>query len=263
MIVLSIIIPTYKPDGYLFECLDSVLNQTLAQNLYEVIIVLNGPRNPYVDDILNYAKGYNNLSLLYEEIAGVSVARNTGLDAARGEYVCFIDDDDIVSSNYLASLLSKANKEILVISDVKNFTSNISLSFNDYISDAFFKFKSKDANSIFLKRSFLSSACCKLIPKNLIGNFRFNAHFKIGEDALFMFSISKGVKKIVLSDDAIYYRRCRNGSASRVKRPIIFRLKNSLMQMLEYTRVYIRNPFDYNFFLYLSRIVASVIHIGK
>ena len=260
---ISVIIPTYKPGVYIYECIDSLLNQTLDKELYEIILVLNGPREPYLSDLSNYVQKQANVVLLYEESAGVSYARNRGLDNAKGEYICFIDDDDIVSNNYLTSLFNKSNKETLVASDVKNFTLNISQSFNDYIYRAFLKFKSKDKDSIFLKRSFLSTAWCKIIPKNLIGEKRFDVRFKIGEDALFMFSISKGVKKIVLSDNAIYYRRCRKGSASRVKQPIKFRLNNSVMQILEYIRIYVHSPFEYNFFLFLSRIVASVTHIVK
>lgn len=260
---ISVIIPTYKPGVYIYECIDSLLNQTLDKELYEIILVLNGPREPYLSDLLTYVQKQANVVLLYEESSGVSYARNMGLDKARGEYICFVDDDDLVSNNYLTSLLNESNKETLVVSDVKNFASNISQSFNDYISRAFLKFKSKDKDSVFLKRSFLSTAWCKIIPKNLIGEKRFDVRFKIGEDALFMFAISKGVKKIVLSDNAIYYRRCRKGSASRVKQPIKFRLNNSVMQILEYIRIYVHSPFEYNFFLFLSRIVASVTHIVK
>lgn len=263
MLAISIIIPSYKPEAYLSECLVSLANQTLDITLYEIILVLNGPREPYIADLMKYAKQYPNIVLLYTEVASVSYARNKGLDAAKGEYICFIDDDDIVSSNYLSSLLAKVNKTNIVVADVKNFAESISQYSDDYISIAYKKFRQKDKESIFLKRSFLSSACCKIIPREIIGNFRFNTNFKIGEDALFMFSISKGMKKVELADDAIYYRRCRVGSASRRKQTISFKLKNSLLQILEYTNLYFRSPFQYNFFLYLSRIVASSLHVVK
>lgn len=264
--LISVIIPTYKPGDYIVDCLKSLANQTLFSGCFEIIIVLNGCKEPYEkfinESVQNILQGFS-VTLLQTDTAGVSYARNNGLDVAKGEYICFIDDDDIVSNNYLEALLNKSNKETLVISDVKNFVTSISQSFNDYISDAFLKFKSKDKDSIFLKRSFLSTVWCKIIPKNLIGEKRFDVRFKIGEDALFMFAISQGIKRIVLSDDAIYYRRCRNGSVSRTKQSIRFRLSNSIMQILEYTRIYIQNPFKYNFLLFLSRIVASAIHIVK
>ena len=191
------------------------------------------------------------------------VVQDRNVDIVLASMVGFAGLMPTISAIKAGKAIALANKETLVISDVKNFVTSISQSFNDYISDAFLKFKSKDKDSIFLKRSFLSTVWCKIIPKNLIGEKRFDVRFKIGEDALFMFAISQGIKRIVLSDDAIYYRRCRNGSVSRTKQSIRFRLSNSIMQILEYTRIYIQNPFKYNFLLFLSRIVASAIHIVK
>ena len=263
MLDLSIIIPTFKPGKYLHECLASLANQTLDKSLYEIILVLNGPREPYIYELSKYSEQYANVVLLYTKIAGVSNARNMGLDVAGGEYICFVDDDDIVSSNYLFSLLRKAQKTNLVVANVKNFTEQISQSFDDYVSFAFQKMKKNNRSNIFWKRSFLSNACCKMIPARLIENFRFNPNFKIGEDALFMFAISRNIKNIELADDAIYYRRCRIGSASRVKKTLFFKIKNSVLQILEYTKIYIHNPLKYNFLLYLSRIAASLLHILK
>ena len=86
---ISVIIPTYSPSDYIQECLNSIACQTLEYVAFEVIIILNGPRDPYwkyLDDLL---KTYTFCSrLLYTDILGVSNARNIGLKHARGEY-CF------------------------------------------------------------------------------------------------------------------------------------------------------------------------------
>lgn len=262
---ISVIIPTYKPQSYLWECLNSLRNQTLLSDNIEVLLVLNGCCEPYQSQIKDYFLRYDmgNVRFFQTDELGVSNARNMALDNAKGKYITFIDDDDIMSNNYLLSLLEKADEEVLVVSDEKVFVDNISQCSNGYISKAFQRFKSRDSRSIFQKRSFLSSSCCKIIPKASIGNFRFNPHFKIGEDSLFMFSISKNIKEIRLADDAIYYRRCRPGSASRAKKTILFKLKTCLMQVREYCRIYFKSPFQYNFFLFLSRLAASAIHMVK
>lgn len=260
---ISVIIPTYKPGVYIYECIDSLLNQTLDKELYEIILVLNGPREPYLSDLSNYVQKQANVVLLYEESAGVSHARNMGLDKARGEYICFVDDDDIVSIEYLSSLLKVADRRTLVVADVNNFIENISNSSDDYISKTFRKFRQNRKGNIFELRSFLSTVSGKVIPVNVIENYRFNSNLQIGEDTLFMFAISKNVKEIKLADGAIYYRRCRPESASRKKRTLAFTLRNSLAQMYAYLRVYINSPFQYNMFLFLSRIAASVIHKSK
>lgn len=263
MIDISIIIPTYKPQFYLFKCLDSLRNQTLSPDKFEILLVLNGCYEPYLSEIKAYILKYsvNNIHLFQTDEPGVSNARNLALDRAVGRYITFIDDDDIVSSNYLLSLLEKADEKALVVSDERIFVENIFQCSMGYISRAFRKFKFHDKNNIYFKRSFLSSSCCKIIPKILIGASRFNTAFKVGEDSLFMFSISKDVKEIRLADDAIYYRRCRTGSASRVKKTKVVKIKTCLMQIKEYSCIYMKSPFRYNFFLFLSRIIASAIHV--
>ncbi len=260
---ISVIIPTYKPQVYLWECLDSLRNQTLPSDKFEILLVLNGCNEPYLSGIKDYILKYSveNIHLFQTDEPGVSNARNLALDRAIGRYITFIDDDDIVSSNYLLSLLEKVDRKALVVSDERIFVENISQCSMGYISKTFRKFKFHDKSNIYFKRSFLSSSCCKIIPKVLIGTSRFNTAFKIGEDSLFMFSISKDIKEIRLADDAIYYRRCRSGSASRVKRTKISQIKTCLMQITEYSCIYMRNPFRYNFFLFLSRIIASAIHV--
>lgn len=262
---ISVIIPTYKPKSYLWECLDFLRNQTLSTDSFEVLIVLNGCCEPYQSQIKEYLSEYkmSNVRFFQTNVPGVSNARNWALDNAKGDFITFIDDDDIISANYLLSLLEKSSDKALVVSDERVFVDSISQCSKGYISKAYQKFKTNDANSIFLKRSFLSSSCCKLIPKNIISDFRFNTSFRIGEDSLFMFSISKDIKEIRLADDAIYYRRCRSGSASRSEKTISYKMKICFTQIIEYIRLYLRFPFQYNFFLFLSRLAASALHIIK
>lgn len=265
MFDISVIIPTYKPQSYLWECLDSLRSQTLSCDKFEVLLVLNGCCEPYLSQIKDYLSKHamDNAQVLQTDDPGVSNARNMALDNAKGEYITFIDDDDIISSNYLLSLLDKAGEKALVVSDERTFTDNISQYSRGYISKAFRKFKSCDKNSIYLKRSFLSSSCCKIIPKALIGASRFHTSFRIGEDSLFMFALSRDIKEIRLADDAVYYRRCRSGSASRTRKSMPAKLKLCLMQVGEYSRIYFKNPFRYNFFLFLSRVAASAIHVVR
>ena len=106
---ISVIIPTYAPKDYIWECLDSFENQTLPKEEFEVILVLNGEKEPYESLIRKKLTTYSfNSTLLYSTPNGVSRARNLGMEKAQGTYICFIDDDDWVSDNFLEELLSKA-----------------------------------------------------------------------------------------------------------------------------------------------------------
>lgn len=80
---ISVIIPTYKPQSYIWECLDSLKNQTFAKERFEIILVLNGCREPYYSQIHAYIEnnlhGYN-VNFIQTDQGGVSNARNIALD---------------------------------------------------------------------------------------------------------------------------------------------------------------------------------------
>lgn len=258
--MISVIIPTYKPHEYIEACLQSLEDQVLSKLLYEVIIVLNGEKEPYYSNIQKLLNKYSFSSrLFYTDVAGVSNARNIGLDNAQGDYICFVDDDDSVSYNYLKELyvIGTKNSDAIIVSNVRTFYEKDSSYYKDYISYAYDKFFNKKTRSIFSKRSFLSSSCCKLIPVTVIASRRFNTKYHLSEDALFMFEISDNIKDIILSsDDAIYYRRLRPNSASRKKYPFNIRILYKLKLILQFIKIYMHQIRQYNFPFFLSRIIA-------
>ena len=260
---ISIIIPTYKPGPYLKDCLESINNQTMNKKCFEVIIVLNGVIKPYIECIYNLTKMYDfNSVVIPTETPGVSNARNIGLTRAQGEYVCFIDDDDKISPSYLENLYYKATPNNIVASNVKAFYNNSNKTENDYIASAYKKLAHKNAPLSVLKgRKFMSSACCKIISRRIIQDVRFDTNLKIGEDSVFMAKISKKVKSIVLSDSsAIYYRRLRAGSASRVKQPILKKCNIVCKLLKKYTKML--TP-SYNIPFIATRIVAALLKLAR
>mgnify|MGYP001345919546 CR=1 FL=1 len=80
------------PGNYVYECLDSLMNQSLDALRFEVIVVLNGTRDPYWEQLSRYAKRHGNIRLLHEAVAGVSNARNVGMKHAWGDFFAFVDD---------------------------------------------------------------------------------------------------------------------------------------------------------------------------
>lgn len=258
--MISVIIPTYSPGSYLKECLDSIERQTLPKKSFEVIIVLNGERDPFFQNINKLLEDYTFRAFLFHtEIKGVSNARNIGIDRAKGEYCCFIDDDDIVSNNYLEGLMNLAAKDILVVSNFMTFENNLDFIGKDYLSIAFSN--ETNPNSIFFNRRFFSSSCAKLIPRESIGNRRFDSTFYLGEDALFMASISDEVTKIVKTDESvIYYRRIRSGSASRKKYTLSKFIENKKRLILAYISIYISDIRRYNLPFFISRIIAVLLN---
>ena len=121
MFEISVIIPTYNPGDYIEDCLNSIYRQNYPLNKFEIIIILNGDITKYknkIVNIINNAPKELTVSLFTTTIAGVSNARNIGLTYAKGDYICFIDDDDIISPTYLSKLISKADNRTIVISNI-------------------------------------------------------------------------------------------------------------------------------------------------
>ena len=256
---ISVVIPSYKPGNYIYDCLDSLSNQDLDPSILEILIVLNGPREPYWQELSDFISQYENMKLIYREEKGVSNARNAALKIAKGEYIIFIDDDDLVSPNFCRKLLDKGGLHVLVVSKFLSFSDgNFGNFSDDYVTKAFDEIRN---NSLLSRRSFLSSSCGKLIHREMIGDRMFDVQLANSEDALFMFSISNKIAQIDLADsDAIYYRRVRGQSASRVRIPLRRRCFEVYRLIKKFSLVYLKSPLHYNFLLFCSRIVAIIYY---
>lgn len=265
--MISVILPTYKPGDYILDCLASLSRQDCPKNLFEVIIVLNGEKDPYyefIQDALKKTGDLLDVKLLYTLEKGVSNARSYGLDQSTGEYITFLDDDDFLSQNYLSGLYEtmlnqneEARNSTLVCSNLKTFDGK---SYGeDYIGKAFKKCSS-GGYSIVKYRQFLSGIAGKLIPKQVISKIRFKNEFSIGEDSIFLFELSKNIGKMVLTEKDVYYvRRIREGSAITSKRSAAERFSILMRLSSVYTKIYFKAPFKYNFILYSTRMLAAFI----
>lgn len=254
-ILVSVVIPTYRPGAYIVDCLNSIVQQSLDMKVFEVIVVHNGVTPESTISLESILSSYASLNLKLVEVneSGVSNARNLGIDESQGKYILFLDDDDLISPTYLADMLSLARENSVVVSNVMGYNESQDLYENDYLS---FNKDIKFVN-FFVNRRFVSNSCCKLIPKAIIGSSRFRENIDIGEDGLFMFSLTKRISRLEFSDTTtIYYRRIRKGSATRRKIPLLKYLQNRLTLMFFYIVTFLEAPFKYNFFLFASRFIA-------
>lgn len=128
---VSIIIPVYNTEAFIEEAILSILNQTLSET--EVIVVDDGSTDSSLEIIKTLADTDSRIKVFSQENQGQSVARNLGLSIAKGEYIYFMDSDDILKKNTLACCYKKCNEEQLdfVFFDALNFGSeNISFPLN-------------------------------------------------------------------------------------------------------------------------------------
>ncbi|MDU6924747.1 CDP-glycerol glycerophosphotransferase family protein [Franconibacter helveticus] len=231
--LISVIIPVYNTEKYLSECIDSVLAQNIngvnAIDIIEIIIVNDGSPDSSNIIINEYARRYSNIVAVHQENAGQSVARNNAIDIARGEYIYFLDSDDLLPPRALASLykLSINTGSDVVITHCKAFNSRRSWFIDDHAEVASSSFRQVK----FSHRSILMNTpgpVAKLYRKSLLikHHIRFPLGIKIGEDWIFVLSAMYHANHISSSPDITYLYRARedehNPSCTQVVNEKVF-----------------------------------------
>lgn len=261
---ISIIIPTYKPQDYLWQCLDSLNAQTLDKRLWEVLVVLNGCGEPWLGELQGYQQSHPDLPMqvIPVEQAGVSNARNIGIEHAKGEYIGFIDDDDYISDVYLEQLLQIADKDTVAASYTQAFSDTEA--YIPYYIEQEYQRRAKFGKQPFYKaKKYFGGPCMKLIHRDIIGATRFDTRFRNGEDSVFMFEVSNRMCYVQFTDtSAVYYRRVREGSASMAQKTL-YSMRNKWNMIKAYHSAYRKAPRSYNLWFYLTRLIACVHALMK
>ncbi len=258
---VTVIIPTYRPKGYLWECLESVEAQSFAHESFEVIVVLNGFREPYYSMISDFIDHSNaNIRLLYNEQAGVSSARNMAIESARGRYITFLDDDDYLSEGFLEEMVSAARCTMMAVSCFRSFDDATGERVEGRISRFYDKWYGRCRSfGVVGGRAYLSGPVAKLFEREVIGDYRFDTSFHSDEDALFVFAVSRNIHRIELtSPKATYFRRIRRGSATTTFVSRRCRVKHYLRKSCAFIKIWSRAPRSYNFLLLLTRLAAGL-----
>lgn len=121
--LLSIIIPIFKVEEYINTCFESIYSQELDESTFEVIAVNDGTPDQSMRVVRKYQSSHDNLKIINQTNAGVSVARNNGLLKASGLYVTFIDPDDFICEgtlNKLLSILECSDKDMIIMRALKD-----------------------------------------------------------------------------------------------------------------------------------------------
>lgn len=179
--LFSIIIPVYNAEKYLNTCISSILAQTYTH--YELILVDDGSTDQSSEICNRYAAQDRRISVIHQKNGGVSRARNKGIDAAKGKWICFVDSDDEVKPNWLEYYANNADADLLIQSIIKVYpagnTEEISVQ-NKYLeNDERFKI---DSSNNFLNPPF------KCFKTDIIryNNLRFLEDMHQAEDLLFV-----------------------------------------------------------------------------
>ena len=206
---ISIIVPIYNRELYLEECLNSIINQTYSN--IEIILINDGSTDGSNDIINKYKERDNRIIAYTQKNSGVSSARNKGIELANGEYITFVDSDDVISNYYIETMVLNLEKDALVICNMKEFKNNkISLDSLDNSDIA----NSVDVSFMVNKRM-INTPCCKLYSKRIIddNNISFDETISLGEDLLFNIYYIKHINKIIYHSAVLYYYRKSNSNS--------------------------------------------------
>lgn len=211
--MISIVVPAYNAAGVIGKCIDSVLLQTYSD--FELLIIDDGSRDETAEIVAAKAAQDARIHLIRQENAGVSSARNTGIAAASGELLCFIDSDDTVSANYLETLYTLYSPGVLPVIDVVRSDCNGS-ALNPMPET--FTLDGNWVDSYFcgqLRYGIAFSVWNKLFSLQTLRreHIVFLPELSIGEDMLFVFQYLHYCRSICFSKDAGYHYTIAQGSA--------------------------------------------------
>lgn len=184
--LVSIIVPIYKVEPYLRQCLESIVNQTYTN--IEIILVDDGsPDNcPQICD--EYATRDNRIIVIHKINGGLSDARNAGLNQCSGDYIYFLDGDDYIGNNTINTLYQYLEKNDHFFIAIGYFTALINNSPKTYNESWLFDspriIEPADFANRMLMRKSNHAATAKLYRKEIFQNIRFRSNKK-NEDALF------------------------------------------------------------------------------
>lgn len=216
MAKVSIVVPVYNTDEkYFKKCIESLIEQT--ERKIEIIIVDDGSKKEVAQVCDNFSKIDERICVIHKENEGVSVARNTGMTKASGEWLLFVDSDDWLEKDAVEKILKYADGLDVVIS--KHFEDNEKQGVDTKNSVIIEENQEEMINSLFLdlpKEKMLGAIWGKLYNRRLLidNKIYFEKGLKMGEDFLFNFEVLLKSKKIgYISDFLYHYRKENNGEA--------------------------------------------------
>lgn len=262
--LISVIVPIYKVQDYLKECIESIINQTYSD--IEVILVDDGSpdRCPQMCD--EWAKRDSRIRVVHKKNGGLSSARNAGLDVAKGEYISFVDSDDFICKDALENLYNriKDDKSIGITSgliyryqdgSINNFKDQWLCSKEIVIPSSEFLLETMSQKTSY-------TVWNKLYRRDVIGNTRFREG-RNNEDTLFMYDLGKNIAILnvcmVEIPHYVYYYRYREDSiCTSAKIPLAIDILGNYELMMEDCKNTNSRLYDVLYFSYVRTLYGFV-----
>ena len=201
--IVSIIVPVYNVEAYIYECVDSLLGQTYRD--LEIILVDDAsPDNcPRICD--DYAQKDPRIKVIHKPNGGLSDARNAGIDVATGDYLMFVDSDDYIVSTMVEQLLSMAEQSEAGIASC-GYTGDLDKLSAETSGQFRVATAAEALKCILVEKEISTSASTKLYATRLFEDVRFPVG-KIYEDYATIYKVIHKAGKVAYNDEKKYYYR--------------------------------------------------------
>lgn len=266
--MISVIVPVYKVEKYISRCIESVIAQEYDD--WELILVddCSPDRSGEICD--EYAQKDSRIRVIHQENQGVSAARNRGIEEARGEYICFIDSDDYVTSQYLRDFTPADEVDfelqgMTLVYEEETFRNHEKRPNLELLSDVIGLLESD--NQIL---DLLNGPCCKLFKKNIIrdNSLSFPQELSYGEDSIFVLSYLTHCKRKIhlIPSSNYFYTHEKTSSSLSSKHHDGFKLYKSVCEdfswyrNLEYKHKYVPQTYTYYYKNYKALIYYNSLY---
>lgn len=246
--LVSIIVPVYNVEKYLERCIQSLVNQTYSE--LEIILVDDGSTDLSSKICDEWVKRDSRISVIHKKNGGLSDARNAGMKIVKGEYVCFVDSDDVVHKDFLKSLLILLNEynADFVEGVAQKFTEKFDTSMDSEIEIEIYN-RERAMLELIAERKIRQTVWNKLYRRELIEGIEF-PYGKINEDEFWTYQVIGKVNTVVRTSQVIYGYFQRTGSIMGqnycMKRLDVLQAKEERMQYIkkEFPDLYSNAKYD-------------------
>lgn len=212
--MINFIIPVYNGEKYISRCVQSI-KESCKMN-FEIIIIDDGSIDNTKNICMKLSKDDNRIHYYWQKNAGVSAARNKGIDVSSGDWIMFVDADDLLDFSNVVSLFDDAY-DVLVFTNVNKTVRTYDFSKKDdlmeYLSGVLKISDDSNINRFYLNAVWSKAYKSKLLKDN---NIRFVENIINGEDTIFNIEITKFAKNVRIYDISIYkWRVSQNSATSR------------------------------------------------
>ena len=215
--LISIVVPVYNvEETMLTKCFDSILNQSYIN--IELIVVDDGSKQEVADFLDQYQSTHSTIKVIHNANGGASIARNTGIEESKGEYITFVDSDDWLEVDYIETLVAKFELQTDIVMCTRIFeykTSSVENHFFD--SDIIFTLANRKD---LIKKSLTSGVAgtwCKIYRKSFIdrNKLRYNPNLRRTQDIIFNIYAFQKANDIRYFNYCLYHYRMQNESITK------------------------------------------------